>query len=173
MKKRGAALLLALLAAASLAACGRGTDGAVEDRTADELRELYTGAINAHGGEQVEYDPVFTQVKEDDNSALLLEMLGLKEEDMDAYAVSASMMNTRAYGIAAVMPAQGKEEAVKEALQGFIDRQRESFQRYLPDQYAVAESARLETLDDGTVLMVMTEGQDDVFRGISTDIAAM
>ena len=80
------------------------------------------------------------------------------------------MMNVKAYGIAAVMPADGREEAVKEALQGFIDRQKSSFETYLADQYAVAESARLETLSDGTVLMVMCEDQDTVFDAISAAI---
>ena len=82
------------------------------------------------------------------------------------------MMNVKAYGIAAVMPAEGKEEAVKEGLQGFIDRQKSSFETYLADQYAVAESARLETLEDGTVLMVMCEDQDTVFDGIRAAIEA-
>ena len=81
-----------------------------------------------------------------------------------------SMMNVKAYGIAAVMPAEGKEEAVTEALQGYIDRQQQSFETYLADQYEVAKNARLETLEDGTVLMVMCEDQDTIFDGISSSI---
>ena len=97
---------------------------------------------------------------------------GLKEEDMTAFGVSGSMMSVKAYGIAAVMPAEGKEEAVKEGLQGFIDKQKTIFETYLADQYAVAENARLETLEDGTVLMVMCEGSDTVFDQIRTAIEA-
>ena len=36
--------------------------------------------------------------------------------------------------------------------------------------YAVADSARLETLKDGTVLMVMCEGSDGVFDQIRAAI---
>ena len=53
-----------------------------------------------------------------------------------------------------------------EGLQSFIDRQKSSFETYLVDQYAVADSARLETLQDGTVLMVMCENSDEVFDSI-------
>ena len=76
------------------------------------------------------------------------------------------MMNVKAYGIALVRPAQGKEDAVKEALQGFIDTQKSNFETYLADQYEVAKAARLETLSDGTILMVMAEDQDAIFDAI-------
>ena len=55
---------------------------------------------------------------------------------------------------------------------GFIDKQKTIFETYLADQYAVAENARLETLEDGTVLMVMCEGSDTVFDQIRTAIEA-
>ena len=103
-------------------------------------------------------------------SGMVLETAGLNQEDMTAFGISMSLMNVQAYGIAAVMPAEGREDAVKEALQGYIDRQKQSFENYLADQYAVAESARLETLSDGTVLMVMCQDQDTVFDAISKAI---
>ena len=71
---------------------------------------------------------------------------------------------------AAVMPAEGKADAVTEALQGYIDNQKASFEQYLVDQYEVANSAKLATLADGTVLMVMCEDQDTVFDAISAAI---
>ena len=139
-------------------------------KSPEELTTLYAESITANGGEMVEYNPVISEAKEEDGSAFLLETMGLKGEDMTAFGVSASMMNVKAYGIAAVMPAEGKEEAVKSALQGYIDTQKMNFEFYLADQYEVANSARLETLEDGTVLMVMTEGQDQVFDSISAAI---
>ena len=39
---------------------------------------------------------------------MLLEMLGLDTGDMTALGSSASMMNVKAYAIAAVMPAEGR-----------------------------------------------------------------
>lgn len=169
MKKMIALLAAALTLTAVLTACGQKQ----ESRTPEELTQVYADALTENGGEMVEYNPVTSKVdSEDPVSAMILESMGLKEEDMTAFGVSGSMMNVKAYGIAAVMPAEGKEEAVKEGLQGFIDRQKSSFETYLADQYAVAESARLETLEDGTVLMVMCEDQDTVFDGIRAAIEA-
>ena len=101
---------------------------------------------------------------------MLLEMMGLKEEDMAAFGVSTTMMNVKAYGIAAVMPVEGKTDAVKDSLQSFIDQKQMEFEFYLPDQRPIAENARLEVLEDGTVLMVMIEDQDTVFENISNAI---
>lgn len=169
MKKMIALLAAALTLTAVLTACGQKQ----ESRTPEELTQVYADALTENGGEMVEYNPVISKVDSEDSvSAMILESMGLKEEDMTAFGVSGSMMNVKAYGIAAVMPAEGKEEAVKEGLQGFIDRQKSSFETYLADQYAVAESARLETLEDGTVLMVMCEDQDTVFDGIRAAIEA-
>ena len=61
-------------------------------------------------------------------------------------------------------------DAVREALQGYVDRQQSSFEFYLPDQYQVAQEARLETLEDGTVLLVMCQDSDAVFEAIRGEL---
>lgn len=148
-------------------------NGTESTKTPEELAQLYDDAITQNGGEMVEYNPVITEKKENDlSSTMIVETLGLQSEDMQAFGISVSMMNIQAYGIAAVMPANGKTEAVQEALRAFIDRQRQSFEQYLADQYEVAKNARLETLKDGTVLMVMCQDQDTVFDAISAAILA-
>ncbi len=169
MKKILTLALALALTVTALAGCS-GKSGS--DKTAEKLTELYSSAITDNGGEMVEYNPVFTEVKEDDMSAIILENLGLLVEDMKAFAVSSSVMNVQAYGIAAVMPAEGKAETVTSALQSYIDAQKASFEQYLADQYEVASSAKLETLEDGTILMVMCEDQDAVFDAISSAILA-
>lgn len=170
MKKMFAVFASALLLTAGLAGCGQKQD---TGRTPQELTQVYSQAITQNGGEMVEHNPVISQAdSEDAMNAMILESMGLKTEDMTAFGVSGSIMNVKAYGIAAVMPAEGKEEAVKQGLQSFIDRQKSSFETYLVDQYAVAESARLETLKDGTILMVMCEDSDTVFDGIRAAIEA-
>ena len=58
---------------------------------------------------------MISQVSEEDMSGMVLESMGLNQEDMTAFGISMSLMNVQAYGIAAVMPAEGREEAVKEA----------------------------------------------------------
>ena len=140
--------------------------------TAQERTELYRAAIqDARSQEDNDAFPIVTS-DADDMAPLLLELMGLSAGDMSAFAIAASAMNVKAYGIAAVYPAQGRDEAVKEALQGFVDRQRQNFERYLPDQYEIASNARLETLEDGTVLLVMCGGQDQVFTDIRSAVEA-
>ena len=89
---------------------------------------------------------------------------------MQAYALSASPMITQAYAVAAALPAVGRADAVQAGFQGFIDQQQRNFQQYLPDQYDIALNARLETLSDGTVLLVMCRDQDTVFDALRTAI---
>lgn len=138
--------------------------------TAQERTELYRSAIqNARDQDANDAFPIVTSA-EDDTASFLLELMGLSAEDMSAFAVSASAMNVKAYGIAAVYPAEGRDEAVKDALEGFVDRQKQSFEQYLADQYDIANNARLETLEDGTILLVMCEGQDAVFTAIRSAI---
>ncbi len=178
MKKLLTCALTLALTAALLAGCtggsssDAGSGSGAGAKTPEELAQLYSTAITENGGELVEYNPVFTAVSQEDMSAMILEAMGLAQEDMQAFGISSSLMNVQAYGIAAVMPAQDKTEAVTQALQGYIDAQKASFEHYLADQYEVAGSARLETLEDGTVLMVMCEGQDAVFEAISQAILA-
>lgn len=168
--KKALSLVLAL-AVAALAGCS-GKSGGAAAKTPEELTRLYAGTITANGGEGVEYNPVVTEVKEGDDSALLLEFLGLKAEDMTAFGISMSLMNVNAYAIAAVMPAEGKTDTVKEALQTYKENQMTSFEMYLADQYDIAKNARLETLEDGTVLLVMCADQDTVYDAIAKAIQA-
>lgn len=170
--KKALSLLLALaLTAAALAGCS-GTSGGTAAKTPEELTKLYADAITANGGEAVEYNPVVTEVKEGDDSALLLEFLGLKAEDMTAFGISLSLMNVNAYAIAAVMPAEGKADTVKQALQTYKENQMASFEMYLADQYDIAKNAKLEALEDGTVLLVMCADQDTVYDAIAKAIQA-
>ena len=158
-----------LLSLSLLAGCSGGAQPAL---TAGERTQLYRSAIeDARDAETNDAMPVLTSAA-DEQMPLYFDLLGLNADDMDAFALSASLMNVRAYGIAAVYPAQGREEAVREGLEGFIDRQKQSFEQYLADQYDVAANARLETLEDGTVLLVMCQDQDAVFDKIRDAILA-
>lgn len=99
-------------------------------------------------------------------AGLALQSLGLAAEDVQEAAFSLSLMNVQAYGIAIVKPVQNRTGAVKEALQAYIDGQKAAQQNYLPDQYAIAKAARLETLKTGEVVLVMRDGQNDVYSAI-------
>lgn len=154
-----------------LAGCGEKMEEP-KKLTAEERTELYQSAIeNARDAEMNEAVPLVTS-GEEDLAPAIFGLIGVTEEDMAAYAIAVSPMNVKAYGIAAILPAEGREAAVVDGLQAFIDRQKSNFQTYLADQYAIAEKARLETLEDGTVLMVMCGDSDQVLENIKTAIEA-
>ena len=106
------------------------------------------------------------------NAAMVFETLGLTAEDMQAGALSVSMINIKAYGIAIIQPAEGKGEAVKTALDNYVAQMQKSFESYLQDQYAVAKAAVCETLEDGTVIMVISENSDAIATAIKEGLAA-
>ena len=194
MKKRMFALLLCAALCLSLAACVRGeeepsagvdttpssqpTDTATPSQeptetpagTADAVD--YVRIITDARGEG-ETTPIMTNHTEDDptEKEMTFAMLGFTPEDTEAYGVSLSLMNIRAYAIAVVKPAQGKAETVKKGLENYVEAQKTNFERYLEDQYEIASSAKLETLDDGTIVLVMCEGQDTIFDSIKTALS--
>ena len=133
---------------------------------ANELSQKYADAIvAARDDEMNEVMPVQTTF-DAEKDAYLMEMLGFGPDDVEAAAISVSLINVKAYGIAVVKPAEGHEDVVKAGLDGFVAYQQKSFEQYLADQYEVAKAARVETLDDGTMILVMCEDQDTVYDGI-------
>jgi len=136
----------------------------------EERSELYEDAIKAARDAQTnDTMPLITEA-DDDLAQMTFDLLGVSASDMNAYALSVSLMNVRAYAVAAIYPAAGKEDAVLEGLNTFLDSQKQSFEHYLADQYEIALNARLETLEDGTVLLVMSENQDPLFDAIRDTI---
>lgn len=159
-------LSLALALVLTLTACTGGPNEAA--KTPEELTRAYEDAITAARSEELnEVYPLMTD-GEDELSEMVFTILGLTPEDMTAFAIAVSLRNVSAYGIAAIMPAEGREEAVMTGLETFVENQKTSFERYLEDQYAIAAAARLESLEDGTVLLVMCEDQDAVFDSIKS-----
>ena len=118
-------LSLAALLLLPLAGCGAKDTQALspEERTA-----LYQDAIEgARDQETNEAIPVITS-EEDDMASLVLPMLGITSENTSSYAAAVSAMNVRAYGVAAVMPASGKEDEVRDGLEHFVESQQQSFE---------------------------------------------
>ena len=121
-----------------------------------ELAQKYADAITAARDDEMnEVMPIQTTL-DAEKDAYLIEMLGFGPDDVEAAAISVSMINVKAYGVA----------VVKAGLEGFVEYQKKSFEQYLADQYEVAKAARVETLEDGTMILVMCEDQDTVYDGI-------
>lgn len=132
----------------------------------DEREDLYETAITAARSQEVNEAFPLIDDADDDMAITVFELLGITAADMTAYAISVSLMNVKAYAVAAIFPAAGKEDAVLDGLRAFVDNQVQSFDQYLIDQYEIAVNTRLETLEDGTILLVMCENQDSVFDAI-------
>ena len=69
MKKILTLVLALALSVSVLSGCG---SKPASDKTPEELAGLYSSAITENGGEMAEYNPAFTQAKEDDGSAMAL-----------------------------------------------------------------------------------------------------
>ncbi|BDE88377.1 MULTISPECIES: DUF4358 domain-containing protein [Intestinimonas] len=165
MRRTLSLTLSALLLALALAGCADGKP-AESPKTPEEMTAAYKAAIEgARSEEDNEYNTILTS-SDDDMAELIFGLLNVSEEDMTAYAISVSAMNVRAYGVAAILPAAGKEDLVLEGLNSFVENQKRSFEQYLADQYEIAKEAKVGTLEDGTVLLVMCENQDAVYDSI-------
>ena len=142
-----------------------------EDSSEPETSSPLADAItSARGDEENEAYPV--QSDKDAIESMYYDVLGFTADDVTELAMSVSLINVKAYGIVIAKPAEGCEEAVKAGLQGFIDTQCANFETYLADQYEIAKNAKLETLDDGTIIMVMCENADAVYEAIVAALAA-
>lgn len=175
MKKiRILSLLLAAALCLPLAACGKkGESGPAASDAPDPAIAWAQAITGARDDELNSAFPVMTPTSESDpaNAEMTFALLGFAPEDVESYAISLSLMNVSAYAIVAVMPAEGKAETVKEGLENYVEAQKGSFEFYLEDQFQIASDAKLETLDDGTLLLVMCEGQDTVLDNIKSALA--
>lgn len=146
-----------------------------EPGTAPETEAPATSALadaitSARTDEENEAYPVFS-----DKAAIedaYYQVVGFTAADVDDIAMSVSLINVKAYGIVIAKPAEGCADTVKAGLQAFIDTQCNNFETYLADQYEIAKNAKLETLDDGTIVMVMCANADTVYDAIVAALAA-
>lgn len=170
MKKFIALALGAILCLGLLAACGtpaaNTTPSPEPALTGAELAQHYKDAITAGRTEQENTDRPINYTGDDAEMTLIWEVLGVTADQLDAYAMSISLMNVQAYCVGLFKPVAGQEEAVMTALQAYQDSIEQSFSSYLPDQYEIAQNAKIEQLSDGTIVFVMCSDAATVYDAI-------
>lgn len=158
VKKQWIGLMLAFALALALAGCGSGaSSGAAPKDYAQILRDARSDELNEA------YEVV---TGSDENSATVLEWLAIDADAVEQYAVSVSFMNTQAYAVMIIQPKEGRAEEIKTALQDHIQRQSDSFEFYLEDQYTIAKDAKLETMPSGEIVLVMCQDAPAVLESI-------
>lgn len=139
--------------------------------TPEEMTTLYKTAIEgARTAQENEGTPVITTA-DDEMAEMVFPLIGFKPEYAQAYAISVSPWNISAYGIAVITPKEDQKQAVLDGLNAFVENQRKAFENYLPEGYENAKNAKVTTLDDGTVILVMCPNQDDILKKITDTIA--
>lgn len=183
--KRILAALLAALTLLALAGCGASgkADASPKDYTKilhdarpeedNEYQMIFSkgedGTFTAQYGYSASYE---TDQLDEEVRNMLLPLLGLEDDMYTDLAASVSGMMVQSYGLAIVKPAEGKTDAVKQALQDFVTNEQNSMEHYLEDQYAIAKAARVEVVPSGEVVLVCCENSDAVFSAIKTALAA-
>ncbi|MCD8004919.1 MAG: DUF4358 domain-containing protein [Oscillospiraceae bacterium] len=167
MKKMFAAALVLLL----LSGCAD-SGGEQEDMSAQERTQLYQSAISDARDEQTNQNRPIITSPQDSQAGEVFAALGLQPEDLSAFAISLSLTDASAYTVAAFYPVPGREDAVLEALDNYVEGQKTGFVYSLTDQYEIAVNTRTEILEDSTILLVMCPDQDTVFDAIRDEIEA-
>ena len=171
--KRLLAALLAALTLLALAGCGSSgkTDAAPKDYTQilhdarpdeDKLTAQYGYSESYEDADQLD----------EEIRNMLLPLLNLEEGDYTDFAASVSGMMVQSYALAIVKPAEGKQQAVSEALDAYVQSQMQSMEHYLEDQYQIAASSLISTAPTGEVILVCCENPEAVMNAIKTALAA-
>lgn len=180
----GAALLAMAL---SLVACGKPASSSsasstpkdytkiLHDARPDEDNEYYMifskgadGKFTAQYGYSESYE---ADQLSDEIENMLWPLLGLEDDMVDDFAASVSGMMVQSYGLAIVKPAQGKTDAVMDALKAYVLSEQQSMEHYLEDQYQIAKNAKVETLPSGEVVLVCCENSDTVLANLKKALA--
>lgn len=191
MKKLSLALAV-LMAVLVFAGCG-GKGGGGGTRTSAEYKTIIENArddeynnspmfavITPEDGKEPDFDITDFEAMTDEqidqimlfnqHDILFGPFLGFNEADMADYAISISSVVITAYGVAIIVPQEGKHDAVEEQINNFVESQVSAQDGYLPDQYDIAKSAIVKTMPTGEVVLVMCEDAEAVMDKIEAGL---
>lgn len=159
--KKMITLLLAVMMVFSLAACGS-KEPANTLKEGVTLESIVTGLAE-------EYEMAASMELSKDDLAMLLEMDAADIEE--CYALMA-VMNVSADHCIAVKAAEGKAESVAEALQGRLEFERATFERYLQNPYEKALAGKVITVGDYVVMFILgLPSPEHAFGTSSSDLS--
>ena len=183
--KRLIAALLAGLTLFALVGCSAGSKA---DSAAPKDSQILH---DARTDEENEYDMIFTKGEDgkftaidgysaeyeagqldDEVRNLMMPLLNLEDDMYTDLAASVSSMMVRSYAVAIVKPAEGKTDAVKEALEAYVTSEQQSMEHYLEDQYQIAKAATVTVAPTGEVILVCAENHDTLLTNIEKALAA-
>ena len=184
--KRIIASLLAGLCLLALVGCSAGSKAdssapkdysqIIHDARTDEDNEydmIFTkgedGKFTAIDGYSAEYE---ADQLNDELKDIVFPLLVLEDGSYESFAASVSSMMVRSYAIAIVKPAEGKTDAVKAALEAYVQSEQQSMEHYLEDQYQVAKAATVTVAPTGEVILVCAEDHDTILSNIEKALAA-
>ena len=184
--KRIIASLLAGLCLLALVGCSAGSKAdssapkdysqIIHDARTDEDNEydmIFTkgedGKFTAIDGYSAEYE---ADQLNDELKDIVFPLLGLEDGSYKSFAASVSSMMVRSYAVAIVKPAEGKTDAVKAALEAYVQSEQQSMEHYLEDQYLVAKAATVTVAPTGEVVLVCAEDHDTILSNIEKALAA-
>lgn len=120
-----------------------------------------TTAVNGVLGN---YDlPSFMNVGDSELKALY----SINREDVEDYAIFKPMMNVHATEIIVITAAEGKLDAVKEAVEAYMTVQEENWSTYLPDQHELVKNRVVKEKGNTYIVVVAEEAE-----AIAADIEA-
>ena len=92
-------------------------------------------------------------------SKILEEALtGVKVDDVDEFLVKNSVM-TQASSYFILKPTEGKKDAVKDAMDKYMETLEENWKTYLPDQYELVKNRLEEEYGDYLVYIISTDNE--------------
>ena len=127
------------------------------------------GKFTAIDGYSAEYE---AGQLDDEVRNLMLPLLNLEDDMYTDLAASVSSMMVRSYAVAIVKPAEGKTDAVREALEAYVTSEQQSMEHYLEDQYQIAKAATVTVAPTGEVILVCAENHDTLLDNIEKALAA-
>ena len=151
MKKVFSVILAGVLSLGMLTACGGGEETPSYDVN-EVLNTITTAVPIAMPGEIPESE---------------LEMImGLSSEDYVSYAGQMCMAMVSADRVVVIEAAEGKIDAVTEALETFKQSAVAQFELYLPDQYEKAQAGRIVVKGNYAVLVIAGDNEVIANQGV-------